>query len=90
MDREGNDVGLLKGLQEEGKPVKEASEGKEVAASVDGAVVGRSFVEGDELWVVLTEEGVRQLKGASLTASEQAVLDEVLARHRARQPFWGG
>ncbi len=89
MDREGNDVGLLKGLQEEGKPVKEASEGKEVAASVDGAVVGRSFAEGDQLWVVLTEEGVRQLKAASLTPSEQGVLDEVLARHRARQPFWG-
>ncbi len=89
MDREGNEVGVLKGLQEDGKPVKEAPEGKEVAASVDGAVVGRSFVEGDPLWVVLTEEEVRQLRAASLTASERGVLDEVIARHRARQPFWG-
>ncbi len=89
MDREGREVGLLKGLQDGGKSVKEAAEGSELAASIDGAVVGRSFLEGDELLVSLTEEGVRRLKGLPLTETEGRTLEEVLALHRAKQPFWG-
>jgi len=50
MDKEGKVLGTVEGLQNEGKAVKEAKRGEEVAVSIEGANVGRNLFEGDKLY----------------------------------------
>jgi translation initiation factor 5B len=89
MHLDGTEVGVLKSLQKEGEPVHEAEENDELAASIDGAVIGRNLKEGDQLLVSLTESAARALRGQTLTANEQAILEEVVRVHRGTHPFWG-
>jgi translation initiation factor 5B len=89
MDAKGEEVGVLKSLQREGESTQRAEEGSELAASIDGAVVGRSVEEGDTLYVQVSEGAARALRGANLTANEKAVLDEVVRIRRLTSPFWG-
>lgn len=89
MHRDGSEVGLLKALQKENESVASAEENEELAASIDGAVVGRNLKVGDVLLVNLTESAARALRGQTLTPRETEILDEVLRLHRATQPFWG-
>jgi len=89
MHPDGTEVGVLKSLQKEGESVAQAEENDELAASIDGAVVGRNVKEGDLLLVALSESAARALRGQPLSPSEQAILDEVVRLHRASSPFWG-
>jgi len=89
MHPDGTEVGVLKSLQKEGESVAEAEEDAELAASIDGAVIGRNLKEGDVLVVSLSEGAARALRGQPLSPSEQAILDEVVRLHRATHPFWG-
>ncbi len=89
MIRDGTEVGLLRGLQDKGESLKEAEEGTEVAASIEGATVGRSFNEGDTLYVSMSEETARSLAKVPLRPSEREVFDEILTIRRAKEPFWG-
>ena len=89
MHTDGTEVGVLKSLQKEGEPVAQAEENEELAASIDGAVIGRNLKEGDVLMVALSEGAARALRGQPLSPSEQAILDEVVRLHRAVHPFWG-
>lgn len=50
MNKEGKEIGKVVGLQNEGKAVKEAKAGEELAVSIDGANVGRNLFEGDHLY----------------------------------------
>ena len=86
---DGTELGVLKSLQRENASVSEAPEGSELAASIDGAVVGRNLKPGDLLWVSLPEAAARALKDQPLTPAERTVLDEVLRMRRAVHPFWG-
>jgi len=86
---DGTEVGVLKALQKEGTSVQSAEESTELAASIDGAVIGRNLKEGDTLLVALPESVARALKGQTLTAREQEILDEVVRIHKATHPFWG-
>ncbi len=90
MRADGTEVGLLKALQKEGDSVDHADAGTELAASIDGAVVGRTLHPGDILYVALSESAARILQSAELTGEERAILDEVLRiRRAALGPFWG-
>ncbi len=89
MRSDGTEVGVLKSLQRENTSVSEAPEGDELAASIDGAVVGRNLREKDVLWVVLPESAARALKDQPLTPREREALDEVVRMRRAVHPFWG-
>jgi translation initiation factor 5B len=90
MSKEGAEVGLLKSLQKENESVKEAPEGSELAASIDGAVMGRNLQEGDIVYVAVPEPAARALRSQDLSDPERAVLDEVLRIRRATLgPFWG-
>ena len=89
MHLDGTEVGVLKSLQKEGESVAEAEENAELAASIDGAVIGRNLKEGDVLLVALSESAVRALRGQPLSASEQTILDDIVRLHRTAQPFWG-
>ncbi|MCI4358398.1 MAG: translation initiation factor IF-2 [Thermoplasmata archaeon] len=89
MRPDGVGVGLLKALQKDQVSVTEAGESDELAASIEGAVVGRNVREGDQLYVELPEGAARLLKSAPLTDREKAVLDEVVRLRRQENPFWG-
>ncbi|MGA7862371.1 MAG: translation initiation factor IF-2 [Thermoplasmata archaeon] len=89
MSTRGEEVGMLRSLQRENESVKEAEEGEELAASIDGATVGRTLQEGDVLYVTIPESSARALRDRPLSDPERLVLDEVLRIRRATQPFWG-
>jgi translation initiation factor 5B len=89
MKPDGAEVGVLKSLQKDGVSVAEAPQGAELAASIDGAVVGRNLKEGDQLLVSVPESAARAFKAQSLTPPEMAILEEVARIHRTSQPFWG-
>lgn len=87
----GEEVGTLKGFQESNRPVADATEGAEVSAAIDGAIVGRSIYEGDVLYVYLTESNVRDFKDLPLAPAERDTLEELVKIQRARTKnrFWG-
>jgi translation initiation factor 5B len=86
---DGTEVGVLKALQKDGTSVPSAEESTELAASIDGAVVGRNVREGDTLLVGIPESMARALKGRTLTPRELEILEEVARIHRPTHPFWG-
>ena len=89
MSIRGEEVGVLRSLQRENESVKEAEEGAELAASIEGATVGRTLQEGDVLYVTIPESSARALRDRPLSEGERSVLDEVIRIRRATQPFWG-
>jgi translation initiation factor 5B len=83
MDRLGNIVGEAKEFQKDGKPLPQAVRGEQVAISVEGAVCGKSFAEGDVLYVYITEsEGRELLECCSLSEDERRTLEEILSLTR--------
>ena len=89
MKVDGTEVGVLKALQKDGVSVASADEATELAASIDGAVVGRNVKEGDRLLVSIPETAARMLRAQTLTPSESEILEEVARLHRTAHPFWG-
>jgi translation initiation factor 5B len=89
MGADGVEIGRLRSLQKESTSVQRAEAGDELAASIEGAIVGRNLSEGDILYVALTESGARQFRTGGLSDPERAVLDEIIRIHRRVEPFWG-
>jgi len=89
MHADGSEVGVLRGLQRENEKVTEAEENDELAASIEGAVIGRNLKEGDVLLVDLPESAARALRTQPLTPRETEILEEVVRLHRTEHPFWG-
>jgi translation initiation factor 5B len=89
MKPDGAEVGVLKALQKDGESVPQADAGTELAASIDGAVMGRNLKEGDRLLVALSESAARALRRQELTPAESEILEEVARLHRPTHPFWG-
>lgn len=56
MNKAGVEIGKIEGLQNDGKAVKEAKKGEEIAVSIDGANVGRNLFEGDHLYSCIPEK----------------------------------
>ncbi len=50
IDENGSKVGVIKGIQEDRASINEASEGAEVAVSVEGSIFGKDVVEGKILY----------------------------------------
>ncbi len=89
MHTDGSEVGVLRGLQRDGESVAEAEEGTELAASIEGAVIGRNLKPGDALLTSIPESAARALRQQALTPREGEILEEVVRIHRAERPFWG-
>ncbi|MCX8195096.1 MAG: translation initiation factor IF-2 [Candidatus Micrarchaeota archaeon] len=78
----GEEIGEIREMQKEGKPVAEAKAGEQLAISVEGAVCGKSFKEEDVLAVFITRKEAEQLLSScseSLTQPEKSLLEETLA-----------
>ena len=61
MREDGKPVGTLKGMQKDKKSVDEAKGGDEVAAAIQGPLVGRHIFEGDVLYTDVPEGHIREL-----------------------------
>ena len=82
MAASGEVVGEIREMQKEGKGVSDAKAGEQLAISVEGAVCGKSFSEGDTLFVYITGKEAGELlssAGGEMSEDEKAVLQEILA-----------
>jgi translation initiation factor 5B len=79
LQKEGKTVGGVKELQSQGENVREAKAGEKVAVSIDGAIVGKSIEEGDELDVRLNDHDIEVLNKVKhrLRGDEIELLDEM-------------
>ena len=91
INEEGEALGRITQIQEEGKPVPMAEEGKEVAVSMPRPVIGRHIKEGDILYVDVPEEHVRMLRdrfSSRLTERALETLKELVEIKRRKDPVW--
>ncbi len=87
MNAKGDVVGGIREMQKEGKPVNEAKRGEQLAISVEGAICGKSFSEGDTLFVYIGRKEADELTAccsSEMSGDEKAVLAEILAITDAR------
>jgi translation initiation factor 5B len=90
---DGADVGVVQQIQDKGKAISEATQGMQVAASMDKPIVGRHVFEKDILYVKVTESDAKTLMEShkdKLSDDDQAVLMEYVKIMQKRTPFWGG
>ncbi len=85
-------VGVVKQIQERNENISIATQGKEVAISVDGPTAGRQINEGEVYFVDVPEGHSKvlefQLKD-TIKQDELETLMEFLAIKRKDNPFWG-
>jgi len=77
MNKEGKLIGKVEGMQNEGKTLKEAKKGEEIAVSIDGANVGRNLFEGDLLYACIP---VKHYIGLEKYAAEFSIGEKELLR----------
>ncbi|MBI4363045.1 MAG: translation initiation factor IF-2 [Euryarchaeota archaeon] len=90
---DGREIGTLKSLQEQGKSIREARMGQEVAAAIDGPTMGRQLKEDDTLYTDLREndvKGIRAFQG-KVPRDELEALEEIveLKRKLLNNHLWG-
>ncbi|UCE36514.1 MAG: translation initiation factor IF-2 [Thermoplasmata archaeon] len=86
---DGKVVGRIKSIQSEGKSLKEAISGDEIAISVDGVTVGRQLCVEDILYVDIPGDDYKCLCETELNVDEKEVLDKVCEIKRKNNQFWG-
>jgi translation initiation factor 5B len=91
MNQQGKHIDRVKAIQSEGKGVKEAKKGQEVALSLPNITYGRQIKEGDILYSELNEFEFRKLKeNKSLLSSEEMnILKEIAEIKRKEKSIWG-
>jgi len=75
LDGDGNKVGEVKGMQEDNQAVAQASKGKKLAVSIDGAVFGRQVCEEKILYAEVPREDSQLLETKYRNALSQEDLD---------------
>ncbi len=75
---DGKTVGKIKSIQKEKKTIDRATQGMEVAISIDGATVGRQIKPEQILFVDLSEDDIQELFEEELTIDEKDVLEKVM------------
>jgi len=90
MRQDGRALGRIKAIRSGEKSLDAASQGQEVAISVDGVTIGRQIHGGDIIYVDLPEADARALRDRKdLSHDETTVLDETCAIKRKEDRFWG-
>ena len=91
MNTEGKVLGRIKSIQKEGKSIKYAKKGDEVAVAIEGVTVGRQIHEGDILYSYISEEDYKEYKKHKdiLTKDEKETLKEIAKIMRQQNPAWG-
>ena len=92
INSEGKEVGVVKQIQDNGENIQNASKGSEVAISMNEPVIGRTIREGEILYSLPNDIGVRLLKDRysdSLSEDELAILNEIIELRRKVVPLYG-
>jgi translation initiation factor 5B len=88
---DGEDIGELQQLQDKGKAVAEATQGMQIAVSMDKPTVGRHVFEKDVLFAKIPEPDVRAFQGAyadKLNEEEKEALKDYVLAMRKKSPFF--
>ena len=90
MTLDGKQVGRVKSVQEQNEKVEKAQKGDQVAVSISGATMGRTFEEGDELIVDIQKDEYKQLQKLDdlLSVGEEKILDEIVEIKDSIDPHW--
>ncbi|MEM2388006.1 MAG: translation initiation factor IF-2 [Candidatus Thermoplasmatota archaeon] len=75
---DGKKIGKIKSIQKEKKALDKATQGMEVAISIDGATVGRNIKPEQIIFVDLTEDDIQKLLEEDLSLDEKDVLEKVI------------
>ncbi len=89
MREDGRTIGKIKSIQKESRTVEKATQGMEVAISIEGATVGRQIKPEDVFYVDMPQEAVRKLIDMKLSPDEQDIIDKVIKIKRKGDKFWG-
>jgi translation initiation factor 5B len=85
-------VGVIKQIQERNENISLATQGKEVAVSIEGPTAGRQINEGEIYFVDVPEPHSKVLEfdlKDTIRQDELETLNEFLAIKRKNDPFWG-
>ncbi len=88
---DGEDIGELQQIQDQGKSVSEATMGMQVAVSMDKPTVGRHVFEKDTLFVKVPEPDVKAWQityATELSSEEQQTLKEYIVAMRKKSPYF--
>jgi len=91
IDKEGNEIGKVKDVQENQNKVNEAKRGMQVAISMPGVTFDRQLAEIKELYSDINEYQFRNFKENKdiLTQDEIKALQEIAQIKRKQKPTWG-
>ena len=87
----GKRIGIIHQIQENGKPIDEASQGEQVAVSIKEISVGRHINEGDIFYTNLKSKEAKLLLerfSARLTPEEKSLLDKIIEMKRRVDPSY--
>lgn len=90
MTEEGQKVGRIKSIQEDGEPVEKAEKGDSVALSISNATLGRDFEAGDHLYVDVSGNDYRKLQELDdlLSEGEKQALNRIVEIKDGQDPHW--
>jgi translation initiation factor 5B len=91
VERQGERVGTVQGIQSQGEDIESAEQGDEVSVAIDGPTVGRDVKEGDVLYTSVPEKHAKALEQEFddlLDEATREALDEYLEQKRQVDPFW--
>ena len=90
MNEEGKTIGAIQSIQSKNKTVKEATQGEEVAISIEGVTVGRQIKRGEVFFTDIPSSHARRLREMDvLNADEKDVLEKIYQIKRKKEKFWG-
>jgi translation initiation factor 5B len=87
----GKRIGIIHQIQENGKPIDEATQGEQVAVSIKEISVGRHINEGDIFYTNLKSKEAKLLLerfSARLTPDEKSLLDKIIEMKRRVDPSY--
>jgi translation initiation factor 5B len=87
----GKRIGIIHQIQENGKPIDEATQGEQVAVSIKEISVGRHINEGDFFYTNLKSKEAKLLLerfSARLTPDEKSLLDKIIEMKRRVDPSY--
>lgn len=89
MREDGKVVGRIKSIQHEKKSLGKATQGMEVAISLEGVTVGRQIKPENVLYVDMPADAAKKLSSMTLSPDEMDVLDKIFKIKRQKNKFWG-
>lgn len=92
INAEGNRIGVIHQVQENGKAIEEATKGMQVAVSIKGPVIGRQINEGDVFYTDLDSHEAKMLSERfkpRLSPEEEEVFTRILWLKRSRDAAFG-